>query len=204
MNVLAIGAHPDDVEIGCGGTLIKHVQRGDHVTVLIVTSGEVGPGDTEVRHVEQRAAAQVMGVDKIVWGKLPDCKVSLFELELVHLIERVMNEMPSVDVIYTHEISDSHQDHRAVALGTLGAARHASTILCYDAPSAIEFTPTVFTDIDGYLDKKIDALLCHQSQVTASEMVSAERMRAQALVRGHQARVPYAEGFVPKRMVAWL
>jgi LmbE family N-acetylglucosaminyl deacetylase len=199
MNVLAIGAHPDDIELGCAGTLIKHVASGDPVTMLVVTMGEVGPGAVSERQSEQRRAADVIGAD-VLFGHLPDCEVSLRELELVHLIESAIRQTEAT-VIYTHGLLDTHQDHRAVALASLGAARHCGRILCYDAPSSYGFTPTVFTDISDSLEKKVAALQCHTSQVEASVMASPELVRTSAGYRGHQARVPAAEGFMPHRLV---
>jgi len=199
-NVLAIGAHPDDIELGCGGTLIKHVASGDTVTMLVVTKGEVGPGLTSARISEQERAQHIIGAHELVWGDLPDCKVSLHELQLVHIIENLIKRIrPSV--IYTHSQQDSHQDHRAVALGTFGAARQCSNILTYDAPSSMHFTPNVFVDVTSTLDKKIEALQCHASQVAASEMVNAERVRNTAGYRGHEARCGAAEAFASIRFV---
>lgn len=199
-NILAIGAHPDDIELGCGGTLLQHVAAGDVVSMLVVTKGEVGPGNTAVRVAEQHRAARVLGVNQLFWGSLPDCSVSLHELELVHLIESAIAST-CASVIYTHSLQDSHQDHRAVALASTGAARKVSTILTYDAPSSLRFYPTVFVDITTVIDKKVDALLCHASQVAASEMVDAHRIRAQAISRGHEARCEAAEAFEPVRML---
>lgn len=200
MNVLAIGAHPDDIELGCAGTLIKHVAAGDRVTLLVISMGEVGPGAVREREAEQRAAADLMGVDRLVFGRLPDCEVSLHELELVHLVEETISSC-GASAVYTHGVLDTHQDHRAVALATLGAARHCRRILCYDAPSSYSFTPTVFTDITDTLEKKVAALQCHVSQVEASAMASAELVRTSAGYRGHQARVPAAEGFTAHRLL---
>lgn len=200
-NILAIGAHPDDIELGCGGTLLQHVAAGDSVSMLVVTKGEVGPGNTALRTAEQDNACRVLGIDKLMWGSLPDCSVSLHELELVHLIEAAIAKTHA-DVIYTHSIHDSHQDHRAVALATTGAARKVASILTYDAPSSLRFQPTVFVDISSVIDKKVDALLCHASQVAASEMVNAHRTRAQAISRGHEARCEAAEAFEPIRMLS--
>jgi LmbE family N-acetylglucosaminyl deacetylase len=198
--VLAIGAHPDDIELGCGGTLVKHVMAGDTVTMLIVTKGEVGPGDTGRRIAEQEQSCAVMGVDSLIWGDLPDCQVSLHELSLVHLIEDAIRSTRA-DTIYTHNINDSHQDHRAVALNTMGAARQVSNVLSYDAPSSLNFTPHLYVDISDAIDKKVDALLCHESQVEASEMVDSDKVRNSAGYRGHEARVMQAEAFMAARYV---
>lgn len=199
-NVLAIGAHPDDIEIGCGGTLAKHVADGDRVWMLVITNGQNGPGEVSDRETEQDQAAAVLGAEAVIWGGIPDCAVSLHEHALVQLIQETIASTRA-DVIYTHDTADSHQDHRAVAMGTLGAARHHPTVLCYDAPSSYGFQPTAFVDISSTIDKKVEALQCHASQVAASPMVSSERERAKATVTGHHARVGMAEGFKPIRML---
>lgn len=68
-SVLAVGAHPDDIELGCGGALAKHVAAGDHVTMLVVTRGEEGPGKSSQRVAEQQAAADALGIDKLIWAR---------------------------------------------------------------------------------------------------------------------------------------
>lgn len=168
--------------------------------MLVITDGRRGPGDVSERREEQEAATNVLGVDYLYWGGIPDCEVSLHEHDLVELIERVITAS-NADIIYTHSINDSHQDHVAVARGTLGAARHCPTVLCYDAPSSIGFQGSVFVDISATIDKKVEALRCHASQVAASPMVSSDRERAKATVAGHHARVAMAEGFQPVRML---
>jgi LmbE family N-acetylglucosaminyl deacetylase len=200
-SVLAIGAHPDDIELGCGGTIARHVAAGDQVAMLVVTHGEVGPGDVLQRVGEQQRATAVLGVSTLLWGDgIPDCRVSLHELKLVHLIEEALRSVDAT-IVYTHSPNDSHQDHRAVALCTMGAARGVSSLMSYGAPSALQFNPTAFIDISDSLDKKIDALMCHGSQVRASEMVSASRVRSTAEHYGHSCRRQYAEGFEPVRFM---
>ena len=71
MNILAIGAHPDDVEYGCAGTLIQHVQRGDNVFIMIITDGAQG-GDPEIRRQEQLAAAKIIGATDTFFGGYDD------------------------------------------------------------------------------------------------------------------------------------
>lgn len=200
-SVLAIGAHPDDIEIGCGGTLVKHVAAGDEVTMLVVTKGEVGPGDTPLREREQMQAQSVLGAHRVIWGEgIPDCQVSLHELAVVHLIEDAIRET-NASVIYTHAENDSHQDHRAVALCTMGAARKVPSIMAYGAPSVLRFTPTNFVDVADTIDKKVEALLCHQSQVESSDMVSPTRVRSSAEHYGHNCRRMFAEAFEAVRYV---
>ncbi|MBW1707510.1 MAG: PIG-L family deacetylase, partial [Deltaproteobacteria bacterium] len=74
MNILAIGPHPDDIEIGCGGTLIKYAQKGHSVFMLIITRGEMG-GEAEVRHREQLDAAEIIGARDVLWGDLRDTEI---------------------------------------------------------------------------------------------------------------------------------
>ena len=200
-SVLAIGAHPDDIELGCGGTIARHVAAGDQVTMLVITKGEVGPGDTPRREAEQIRSCAALGVTNLLWGVgIGDCEVSLHELELVHLIEKTLTDTHAT-IVYTHSHNDSHQDHRAVGLCTMGAARKISSVLAYGAPSVVEFNPTVFMDITETLETKIESLLCHATQVQASEMVQPSRVRSSAEHYGHSCRSPYAEGFEPVRYV---
>lgn len=168
--------------------------------MLVVTKGEVGPGRTEDRIAEQIKACHVMGVERLLWGDVPDCRVSLHELDLVHLIENAITESHA-SIIYTHSAADSHQDHRTVAAATAGAGRLCSNILSYEAPSSLRFTPTIHVDITDSVDKKVEALLCHASQVEASEMVDSSKVRNAAGFRGHEARVGAAEAFEVVRYV---
>lgn len=198
--VLAIGAHPDDIELGCGGAIARHVASGDDVTMLIITKGEAGPGEVARRIHEQEEAAAVLGVNRLLWGGLPDGRVSNHELELVRVIEQAIAEVGAT-LIYSHNNADSHQDHRAVAEATWGAARKVGCVLCYDSPSSNSFNPSVFVDITSSLDKKIASLNAHASQTASSSMASVNLVRTQAGYRGFQARVEAAEAFMPYRLV---
>jgi LmbE family N-acetylglucosaminyl deacetylase len=197
--VLGIGAHPDDLELGCAGTLARHVAQGDRVTMLVVTAGQSGPGDVSLRKAEARDAARALGAD-LVFGDLPDGSVSNHEFTLVHLIEDAIRDSGATTV-YTHGEKDSHQDHRAVALASMGACRAVQRVLCYDSPSSLGFRPSVFVDITTTLDKKLAALEFHQSQVLHSAMASRSLVTTQAGYRGFQARCEAAEAFEPLRLV---
>ena len=200
-SVLAIGAHPDDVELGCGATLLAHASAGDTVTVLVMTGGESGPGDEAQvvrRRQEQEAAARSLGA-RLVWGGLHDCMLTA-DAATVALIERVLDET-AADVVYVHAPDDSHQDHRAVASATQGAARRLSRVLHYQSPSTLSFTPTVYVDVTAHLTGKLQALGAHASQVELSPMVEPDAIVASARHWGAQARIGYAEAFAPTRMV---
>jgi LmbE family N-acetylglucosaminyl deacetylase len=197
-SVLAVGAHPDDIELGCGGTLAAHREAGDSVTMLVITGGQNGPGETAGRRREAEAAARSLDC-LLIWGSLVDCAVNA-DAATIALVERALRET-GADVVYVHAPDDSHQDHRAVTAATVSAARHSRRVLHYRSPSTTRFEPTLFVDISAHLDRKIDALSCHRSQVENSAMVDPEVVAASARHFGAQARVRYAEAFVPGRFV---
>ncbi|MGY1813018.1 PIG-L deacetylase family protein [Blastococcus sp. SYSU D00820] len=201
LRVLAIGAHPDDIELGCGGALLAHVAAGHTVTMLVVTGGENGPGDGARgagRRAEQEQAAALIGA-RLVWGGLRDCEV-VPDSATVRLIETVLHAT-GADLVYVHAPDDSHQDHRAVASATLGAARRLPRVLHYQSPSTLSFTPTVYVDVTAHLSGKVAALAAHASQVEQSAMVEPDAVVASARHWGAQARIGYAEAFQPTRMV---
>jgi LmbE family N-acetylglucosaminyl deacetylase len=201
MSILAIGAHPDDVELGCGGTLLRAHRCGVATTVLVLTDGARGAGGPGVREAEQRRAAMRLGADLVLLNR-PDGQLSV-DAELVGCIEQVIADT-GAQLILTHADADSHQDHRAAAAATVAAARSHSQILHYESPSTLEFTPTVFSDITGFVDAKQDLLRSHISQVTGSQRVDLDAMAAQARFRGFQGRLTEAEAFIATRTLVSL
>ena len=99
MNVLAIGAHPDDLEYGCAGTLIHHAQRGDQVYMMVVTNGNKG-GEAELRQQEQLEAAKVIGAKDVIFGGYDDTRFEC-DRESIMRIEEVIARVEA-DVVYTH------------------------------------------------------------------------------------------------------
>lgn len=196
-SVLAVGAHPDDIELGCAGTLAAHRAAGDSVTMLVLTGGQNGPG-TGDRRAEAEAAARALDC-LLVWGRFVDCAVAP-DSTTIAAVETVISGVEA-DVVYVHAPDDSHQDHRAAAAATMSAARHTSRILHYRSPSTVRFEPSLFVDVSAHLDRKLAALSCHDSQVEGSAMVDPEVVAASARHYGAQARVRYAEAFAPARFV---
>jgi LmbE family N-acetylglucosaminyl deacetylase len=200
-SVLAIGSHPDDVELGCAGALLAHKAAGDRITILIMTGGENGPGALEDiirRRFEQEAAAVLLGAD-LRWGGLFDCEV-VMDTHTIRVIEEVIAEV-GADVVYVHAPDDSHQDHRATCAATVSAARRSCRLLHYQSPSTLAFAPTVFVDISDHVAGKLAALSCHRSQLEQSTVVEADVIAAAARYWGARARLTYAEAFVPTRLV---
>ena len=196
MKILAVGAHPDDVELGCGAALIAHRARGDEVAMLVLTHGERGPQHDSSRIDEQREAARIIGAD-LHWGGFQDGAVP-DDRGTVAVIEKVMRET-GADTIYTHVPRDTHQDHRATGAATLAAARGICRVLMFETPSTRQFSPTVFVDAAPHLAGKLAALRAHMSQVLKNRMVDLDAVEAQARYRGFQARLRHAEGFETDR-----
>jgi LmbE family N-acetylglucosaminyl deacetylase len=197
--VLAIGAHPDDVELGCGGALLRHAAHGDHITILVMTDGGRGRLEQMPRSEEQQVAAQRLSAG-LRWGGFDDCRVP-DGADAIAVIDAALRET-GANVVYTHASDDTHQDHRATAAASLAAGRGTPTILQYETPSTRRFDPTVFVDIDDVLGDKIAAVRAHLSQVLRAGRVDLEALGAQARFRGFQGRLRAAEGFEVARL-AW-
>jgi LmbE family N-acetylglucosaminyl deacetylase len=197
--VLAIGAHPDDLELGCGGTLAKLADSGHEVRGLVMTQGSQG-GDCSVRPSEARRGGRFLGAADLEVLDLPDTRLAEHGMEVVQAIEREIYRF-NPDIIFTHSSNDQHQDHLAVHLATLRAARQHSSILCYESPSATPaFEPRVFVDIQDYVNVKIAALGTHRDQKDKPYM-SPERIHGLAVYRGSQAKIRHAEGYEPARLL---
>jgi LmbE family N-acetylglucosaminyl deacetylase/CheY-like chemotaxis protein len=159
--VLAIGAHPDDVEIGVGGILSAHREAGNDVVILTLSRGARG-GDANDRQHESLAAAERLGA-RLFLEDLEDTQIAAAD-PTVSIIERVVAEVRP-DIVYTHSAHDRHQDHRAVHAATVVATRAVRTVCCYQSPSAtIDYRPTRFVPIDGFTDAKLALLDCFRSQ----------------------------------------
>ena len=200
MNILAIGAHPDDIEIGCGGSLIKYTRQGHRVFLLIMSHGEHG-GKGDIRREEQVKSAELMGIEKVFWGGYQDTHM-VVDQKLINSIEAILKEIRP-DFIFCHYPDDTHQDHRHLSLATQSATRNLRNVLFYEGPTTWGFTPQVFVDISDTLDQKISALTAHRSQVNKTnieDLSIVEIARSSANFRGTQARVKYAEGFSPLRL----
>ncbi len=200
MNILAIGAHPDDIEFGCGGTLIKYAKGGHSVHLLVLTTGEAG-GSGEVRRAEQERSGRILQVKETFWGGYRDTGLPLSQ-ELIHQIEEVVTKVrPSF--IFTHYFDDTHQDHRHLSSCTISATRYTRNVLFYEGPTTQNFSPSVFVDIDPVLEDKIACLEAHASQVMKTNIEGlsiTDIARSSAHFRGIQGRVKNAEGFIPLRL----
>jgi LmbE family N-acetylglucosaminyl deacetylase len=166
--------------------------------MLVMTTGEQGPQAARSRVLEQEDAAALLGAD-LLWGTFEDGAVP----EGRPAIDVIQNAVRALDadVVYTHFPSDTHQDHRATAVATLAACRRLSRVLMYEAPTSFGFSPSMFVDVKGLVEDKVQVLRAHVSQVLKNGLVDLEAIEAQARYRGFQARIREAEAFETDRFV---
>ncbi len=217
MNILAVGAHPDDLEILCGGTLAKYAGRGDRVTMAVATNGEVGSATlskTEIaaiRHLEAAASAKVIGAE-LIWMNYPD--EFLFSTAETRLAFLNMVRGVNPDVILAHAPTDYHPDHRTAGqilwdIRVMTTVPNIQTdnppcskipeILYMETIAGIDFTPEHYVDISESFARKQQMLECHKSQaawlVNQYGMSYLEFIDYIGRYRGLQSGVRYAECF---------
>jgi len=161
--ILAIGAHPDDIELGCFGALARFHSGGAEIAFLVLTDGEDGGPPPERRQETIDAAALIDA--EVTFGALPSAEVYLRPRDAIALIERIHAAF-NPDVVITHTRTDQHQDHRAVAEATFSATRRwPGRMLCFDSTRGMnQFNPTYFVNIDGFLPDKLKAISIHATQ----------------------------------------
>jgi len=201
VNVLAIGAHPDDIEYGCGGTLALYADKGHDVFLFVASDGSLG-GDAAVRHREQLDSQRILGARDIFWGGYRDTEVP-YTRELIVRLEAVIKQVRPT-MIFVNYPDDTHQDHRNLAQATVSATRYVPNFLFFEGPSTQHFTPNCYANIERVLDRKLAALEAHRSQVSKTnieDLTILELAVSCANFRGIQARVKYAEAFHSVRLL---
>jgi LmbE family N-acetylglucosaminyl deacetylase len=200
VNILAIGAHPDDIEFGCGGSLIKYTLKGHRLFLLVMTGGGLG-APAETRRTEQLTSREILGAKEIFWGGYTDTHLRV-DAELIRKIEEVIAAVKP-EFIFCNFPDDTHQDHRHLAQAIMSATRYVRNVLFYEGPTTQNFNPQVYIDISDTLDRKIEALQAHRSQVMKTNIENlsiVEMARSFANFRGSQGRVKYAEAFHSLRL----
>lgn len=224
MNLLAIVAHPDDADIFCGGTIAKHADRGDAVTIAHMTRGEYGGlGSTteedvaELREAEAQASAEKLGADEVTFLDFEDGRVEYSLTNRLRIVDAIRRYEP--DLIVTHYRDDMHPDHRTTSRLVTDAYYMASLPLVesdhppcdpdnvyYFGKPTSSFEPSVYVDISGYLDRKTAAIEQHESQVEFLQKHGGidaefdnlvEGVRAENTVLGKKAGADHVEGFEP-------
>ena len=195
MIVLVVGSHPDDAELGSGGTVAHFARIGYRVVVVFLTRGNKD-GNPRVRMNESIKACTLLGVRRkdIFFGPFHDTRIPDGHRTIAYL-EKFCDRLKPV-LVLTHSLHDKHQDHVAAARACITAFRRAPRLLSFEAPSATaEFTPVCFMDISAEIELKARALACHASQIQNCMSLEYEAMTHLAAFRGQQAGVTRAEAF---------
>jgi LmbE family N-acetylglucosaminyl deacetylase len=214
--VLVLAAHPDDETLGVGGTIVRHLNQGDAVRVVVLTDGVTSHHNVkEPQRQAARSAMLVLGVEDLHLEDLPDQRLdSLPLLEVIRVIEKHARDFEPT-VVYTHHRGDSNQDHRVVFEASLVAFRPKPSssvrrLMCYEVPSSTDwgppfedwaFLPNVFVDIRDQLDQKVVAFEQYSSTHRSEVMPyphprSLESVRLFAKARGSSVGFEAAEAFV--------
>ncbi len=197
MKVIAIGAHPDDIEYGCYGTILRHKANGDEVHFIVLSAGEKS-GERETRIKEAEESAKTLGVT-LHQFHYPDANIPQTH-DVIDKIEKIINEIKP-HRIYTHSIMDTHQDHRTVAYHTLAAARFVPEILFYESPSLyLGFKPNYYVDITEHINAKVEALSNFSTQ-NHKDFMKINAIQGLAQFRGLASSVKYAEAFEVVRIL---
>lgn len=201
--VLVIGAHPDDPESMCAGTMLKLKAMGAEVVAVYLTSGEAGiVGKTHeqartIRQAEARKACEVLGV-RAVFLTQTDGNAEVNKERYAEMKALIEAEQP--DMVITHWPIDSHRDHRVCSILVYDAWRMTGRgfdLYYSEVMTGMQtqnFTPTLWVDITNYRDKKIEAYLCHESQEL--EGAVKEYHDTMERMRGMECQAKYAEAFV--------
>ena len=218
MNILAIGCHPDDIEINCVGTLIKCVKRGDNVTVCHVCNGNMGhevimPDELRKIRIEEARRAGAMAGIKVVTCDIGDLDVYNQSKEQRDLVIDVIREADP-DLIITHAPNDYMLDHVAVSKLVFDASFAASVphyktkvdktakvvpLYYMDNLTGVDFIPTEYVDVTEEIDLKLKMLNCHESQIVwmrdHDHIDFPDMVKTCCRYRGFQCGADYAEGF---------
>lgn len=207
MNILAIGAHFDDVELGCGGTLVKHAQNRDKVIIYVATpSGYSNYNNKLVRsgklaYREGKEAARVLGAT-LLCGKFKTLRLEFTDELNVELLKVIENNR--IDLIYSHWLGDVHHDHIALARATCHSGRHVKRLLMYRSNwyhSFQEFKGNFYVDISRTWAVKEKTIMAHKSEYERVGRKWIEFFRKEAENAGQRIGVPLAEVF---ELVKWV
>lgn len=189
--IIAVGAHPDDLELGAGGTLKKYLNKGFEVYGVVVTRGDKGGHPQD--YSECVAASKCLELTDLVFLNFDDTAISR-NGATVDAIEKVIKEIkPSF--VFTHTPNDRHQDHHYTALATQSAARKVDNIYLYETPSTTYgFVPHAFTNIEDTLQDKVQALQKYSSQIKKG-IIDIDSVIGKARYHGHMNNMKFAEAF---------
>lgn len=228
VDILAFGAHPDDVELGCAGTIAKEISLGRKVGIIDLTEGELGTrGSVEIRYKEASKASEILGISVRENLKMRDCFFKNDEEHQMQVIKMIRKYRPKI--VLCNAVDDRHIDHgKGAKLVSdacfLSGLKRIETVLDGEKqeawrPNVVyhyiqwkDLKPDFVVDITGFMDKKVQAIMAYDSQFynpNSDEMVTpiatknfldSIKYRSQDL--GRLIGTDFAEGFTVERYVA--
>lgn len=218
--ILVVAAHPDDELIGPGGTLIKHIQRGDVVYCLILGEGIMARDNadsTEVKMLHERArfAGKIIGFQEMTFADFPDNAFDTVSLLKIAKVVEGQLEKIKPDIVYTHHEYDLNVDHKLAFQAVLTACRPCNPdcpreLYTFETLSSTEwqsknyqqFQPNLYVDISAVIEKKIKALQEYTSELRLyPHSRSVEGVRILAQYRGLESYIHFAEAFMLVRKI---
>jgi LmbE family N-acetylglucosaminyl deacetylase len=196
MKVLAIGAHPDDIEIFMYGLLSIYKKEGHEVYTMIATDGAKGGAYTGDKLAKERANEAISGLAKLsspVFLNLPDGELGTESVHKKIIKENILKIVP--DLIITHSENDYHADHKSLSLITKGAVSHYTPILYCDTLMGINFHPNYYVDITNYQKSKKEAVLKHKTQRPDRFVDLFELMNSYRAAQCNAPKGNYAEAY---------
>lgn len=206
-SIVAFGAHPDDIEIGMGGTIVKLARMGFEVNLVIATLPDfVKTDNKDNRRTEATLSAKVMGCKTPEFLDLSPDEMT-YGRRLVGIIDSIL-QRHHPDTIFTQWIGDSHQDHQVLTRSVISAARKMNNLFMYETtiPGGITesaFRPQLFVDISETLDIKTNALDCFHSQKIRGGHLWIDAIAGRSAYRGYQMNTKYAEAFEIIKATKW-
>jgi N-acetylglucosamine malate deacetylase 1 len=206
-SILVFGAHPDDLEIGMGGTIAKLSAMGYEVQPIIATLPNFVKSDTkEGRKTESMLSAKVMGCKPPVFLDLSPDEM-IFGRKFISLIDSLLTKYKP-DSVFTQWYGDSHQDHQILTKSVISACRDQDNLFMYETtiPGGItenSFRPQLFVDISETLDTKKNALECFESQFVRCGEIWIPAIIGRCSYRGYQINSKYAEAFEVVKVTIW-
>lgn len=204
MKVLAIGAHYDDIEIGCGGSLLKHRNNNDDISLLIVSKSNY----SDQNHIRTELMAKGEGKinseklnAKLLHGNFETLQLKA-NSELIFYICKVVNDIKP-DIVYTHFYGDQHLDHEAISKSSLIACRNVKKLLMYMSnvyQTTISFDPNYYNDISDVHDEKIELIETFKSEGTKIQKW-IDQINSTNRIYGIKNSKDYCEGFVVSRIL---
>ena len=205
-NILVIGAHFDDAELGCGGTMAKLSAEGKNVYKLTLTDNVTDFRqmnilvDMDSSKIDSANACKVLGVKEIEFDMVK-CNELTYNTKLMQKIESIIWDN-KIDTVFIHNDCDINQDHVAASKLCLTAARHCKNIFYYQSNGYVldkSYYPTYFIDISNYYEKKKKALYHYQEAHNRFDRLFDVALK-RTEIWGYANKVAYAEGFVPVKI----